>query len=58
MGEDDIVIGRYEHDAIVIYGDTDSVMVKFGVEDVATAMKLGEEAAEKARAALLSHLAL
>lgn len=36
----------YDHDACVIYGDTDSVMVKFGVKDLATAMKLGKEAAE------------
>ncbi|KAJ8686284.1 hypothetical protein QAD02_022078 [Eretmocerus hayati] len=36
----------YDHDAIVIYGDTDSVMVKFGVKDLETAMKLGREAAE------------
>ncbi|PWN27234.1 hypothetical protein BDZ90DRAFT_220859 [Jaminaea rosea] len=37
----------YEHDAEVIYGDTDSVMVKFGVEDLAKAMELGAEAAAK-----------
>lgn len=30
----------------VIYGDTDSVMCKFGVETVAEAMKLGKEAAD------------
>eukprot|EP01127_Copromyxa_protea_P018831 TRINITY_DN6007_c0_g1_i1.p1 TRINITY_DN6007_c0_g1~~TRINITY_DN6007_c0_g1_i1.p1 ORF type:complete len:1070 (-),score=207.54 TRINITY_DN6007_c0_g1_i1:89-3298(-) len=36
----------YAHDAEVIYGDTDSVMVKFGVETVAEAIKLGREAAE------------
>ena len=31
---------------MVIYGDTDSVMVKFGVDTVAEAMELGKEAAE------------
>lgn len=30
----------------VIYGDTDSVMVQFGVSTVAAAMKLGKEAAD------------
>lgn len=30
----------------VIYGDTDSVMVQFGVPDVEAAMNLGREAAE------------
>jgi DNA polymerase delta subunit 1 len=36
----------YSHDAQVIYGDTDSVMVKFGVTDLAESMRLGEEAAQ------------
>ena len=36
----------YEHDAVVIYGDTDSVMVKFGSQDLAKVMDLGREAAQ------------
>uniref|UniRef100_A0A1B6CWL1 DNA polymerase n=1 Tax=Clastoptera arizonana TaxID=38151 RepID=A0A1B6CWL1_9HEMI len=36
----------YEHDAVVIYGDTDSVMVKFGGQSMERAMELGREAAE------------
>jgi DNA polymerase elongation subunit (family B) len=32
----------YETNAQVIYGDTDSVMVKFGCKDIETAMKLGK----------------
>ena len=32
----------YSHDAKVIYGDTDSVMVKFGVQTLQEAMDLGK----------------
>lgn len=38
-------VNGYEHDAVVIYGDTDSVMVKFGSTDLAKVMELGKEAA-------------
>lgn len=36
----------YDHNAEVVYGDTDSVMVQFGVSTVESAMKLGREAAD------------
>ena len=35
----------YEHDATVIYGDTDSVMVLFGPKDIRKCMEMGNEAA-------------
>ena len=35
----------YKHDSQVIYGDTDSVMIKFGVKTVEEAIKVGKEAA-------------
>ncbi|XP_049801348.1 DNA polymerase delta catalytic subunit isoform X1 [Schistocerca nitens] len=40
------IANGYEHDSEVIYGDTDSVMVKFGVKSLEAAMALGREAAE------------
>ena len=36
---------RYKHDAIVVYGDTDSVMIKFGLTDMKEVMALSEVAA-------------
>jgi DNA polymerase delta subunit 1 len=43
------VANGFEHDAQVIYGDTDSVMIKFGNTDMAQVMKIAEEAAAYAR---------
>lgn len=40
------IANGYDHDCKVIYGDTDSVMVKFGVTNLEDAMKLGKEAAD------------
>lgn len=40
------IANGYSHDAKVIYGDTDSVMVRFGASTVAESMVLGKEAAE------------
>ncbi len=47
----DMVLEKYSkkngfpHDSMVVYGDTDSVMCKFGVETVEEAIKIGKEAA-------------
>ncbi|GAB6033248.1 DNA polymerase delta catalytic subunit [Chamberlinius hualienensis] len=41
-----IIDNGYKHNAKVIYGDTDSVMVQFGVESLEEAMELGREAAQ------------
>ncbi|GBB99534.1 hypothetical protein RclHR1_03550014 [Rhizophagus clarus] len=40
------IANGYQHDAHVIYGDTDSVMVKFGVDNLVDTMALGREAAD------------
>ena len=40
----------YENDAVVVYGDTDSVMVKFGTKTVKDTFPLAIEAAEKCSA--------
>ncbi|KAI0713808.1 delta DNA polymerase [Earliella scabrosa] len=36
----------YKHNATVIYGDTDLVMVRFGASDLSTVMRLGCDAAD------------
>lgn len=36
----------YPYDSLIVYGDTDSVMVRFGYPDMKTCMKLGQEAAD------------
>lgn len=48
----------YPHDAEVIYGDTDSVMVKFGYADLETCMKFGEEAAQYVSTKFISPIKL
>ncbi|XP_057550361.1 DNA polymerase delta catalytic subunit isoform X1 [Amaranthus tricolor] len=52
------VSGGYEHTAEIIYGDTDSVMVQFGVSTVEEAMKLGREAAEYISGAFIKPIKL
>lgn len=37
----------YKSAAAVVYGDTDSVMVRFGVDSIEEAMRLGQEAANR-----------
>lgn len=48
----------YDHDAKVIYGDTDSVMVKFGYEDLPNAMRMGKEAADYVSATFIKPIKL
>merc|ERR1712176_1666346 len=48
----------HPHDAQVIYGDTDSVMVKFGTESVEEAMRLGQEAADMVSKTFLNPIKL
>lgn len=37
----------YKHNAVVVYGDTDSVMIKFGTDDLKESMALGDQAAKE-----------
>eukprot|EP00884_Botryococcus_braunii_P008677 jgi/Botrbrau1/17810/Bobra.0127s0057.1 len=48
----------YEVDCDVIYGDTDSVMVNFGVNDIARAMELGKDAADYVSATFIKPIKL
>jgi len=48
----------YAHDAQVVYGDTDSVMVKFGMESIEEAMRLGQEAADMVSKTFLTPIKL
>nr|POE85130.1 dna polymerase delta catalytic subunit [Quercus suber] len=52
------IANGYSHDAQVIYGDTDSVMVKFGPNDLAKAMELGQDAAEHVSAKFIKPIKL
>ncbi|KAK7098957.1 DNA polymerase delta catalytic subunit-like [Littorina saxatilis] len=52
------VANGYPHNAKVIYGDTDSVMCRFGTKTVEESMKLGTEAAELISAKFVSPIKL
>lgn len=48
----------YKYDAEVIYGDTDSVMVKFGTPDIKEAMELGLKASKHITAKFIKPISL
>eukprot|EP00898_Chlorokybus_atmophyticus_P007411 jgi/Chlat1/7671/Chrsp64S09160 len=52
------IANGYPADADVMYGDTDSVMVKFGVKTVDKAMELGREAAQFVSATFIKPIKL
>lgn len=52
------IANGYSHDAQVIYGDTDSIMVKFGLKELEQVMKLGEEAANYVSAKFIKPIKL
>jgi DNA polymerase delta subunit 1 len=51
-------LNGFEHDAVVVYGDTDSVFVKFGCDNVAESMRLGKLAADEISKTFLSPIKL
>lgn len=52
------IANGYENDATVIYGDTDSVMIKFGVKTLEKSMELGRDAAAFVSAKFVSPIKL
>lgn len=52
------IANGYTHDAQVIYGDTDSVMVKFGPKELEKAMDLGRDAATYVSAKFINPIKL
>ncbi|KAL9124908.1 MAG: hypothetical protein Q9217_005810 [Psora testacea] len=52
------IANGYTHDAQVIYGDTDSVMVKFGPKELEKAMELGQDAATYVSAKFINPIKL
>merc|ERR1719482_512486 len=52
------IANGYEHDAQVVYGDTDSVMIKFGIDDIGKAMEMGKEAADMVSATFIRPIKL
>lgn len=52
------IANNYKYDAQVIYGDTDSVMVKFGPQDLKECMDLGLEAANHVSAKFIKPIKL
>ena len=52
------IANGYIHDAQVIYGDTDSVMVRFGPKDLEKVMELGQDAAEYVSAKFIKPIKL
>uniref|UniRef100_A0A8D8LYS8 DNA-directed DNA polymerase n=1 Tax=Cacopsylla melanoneura TaxID=428564 RepID=A0A8D8LYS8_9HEMI len=50
------IANGYQHDAVVIYGDTDSVMVKFGTKELKEAMALGLETVRRDNSPLVANM--